>query len=127
MRILGWLSEGPRGPPLAFRTVRASFPAHGSSVVGSCQGYLGRSWAVGAVRGRLRIVAVSVQELPVRGRVRPSAAARDPVVALHQLPELGEVPSAPGTAPLLPFEQSGFARGQVGVAAQSAGPVVPVA
>src|SRR5204862_48498 len=44
-----WLSEGPRGPPLAFKTVRASFPAHGSSVVGPCPGYLARPWAVGAV------------------------------------------------------------------------------
>src|SRR5438045_5396525 len=39
LRIRYWLSEGPRGPPLAL-TVRASFPAHGSSVVGPCPGYL---------------------------------------------------------------------------------------
>src|SRR5229473_5085648 len=112
---------------LTAHTVRASFPAHGSSVAGPCHGYLVRSWADRAVHGRFRIVAVSMQELTVAGRGRTAAAAREPVVAFHQVPKLGEVPSAPGTAPLLPLEQGRLARGQFGVAAQSAGPVGPVA
>src|SRR5207248_6633513 len=41
------------GPPLAFKTVRASFPAHGSSVVGPGHGYLSRPSTNGAVFGRL--------------------------------------------------------------------------
>src|SRR3954471_10898421 len=103
------LSGGPRGPPLAFKTVRASFPAHGSSVVGPCPGYLARLAAVGAVGRRFRSVAMRVQELTVASRVGSAAAAREAVVDFHQLLPLGEIPSTPGAAPLLPVEQGGLA------------------
>ena len=48
----GWLSEGPRGPPLAFRTVHESFPSHGSSLAGPWHGYRPRSAAADAVSAR---------------------------------------------------------------------------
>src|SRR3954469_19323312 len=49
---LSWLSEGPRGPPLAFRTVHESFPSHGSSVAGPCPGDLPRASTTEAVHAR---------------------------------------------------------------------------
>jgi len=49
--VVGWLSEGPRGPPLAFRTVHESFPSHGSSVAGPWHGHLVRPSAAGTVPG----------------------------------------------------------------------------
>src|SRR5437763_2955013 len=112
---------------LTAHTVRASFPSHRSSVVGPGHGDRPRLWAVGAVHSRFCIVAVSMEELTVGGRGRTAAAPRDAVIAFHQVPELREVLSAPGTAPLLPFEQGGLTRGQCGVATQPASPVGPVA
>src|SRR5207248_6122426 len=79
------------------------------------------------IRARLLVVAMSMEELPVGGRVRTAAAARGAVVVLQQIAQLGEVPSTPGAPPALPLEQGGLAGRQLGVAPESAGPIAPVA
>src|SRR5437762_3131842 len=80
----------------------------------------------GTVPGRLVIVAVRVDELPVAVAILPAHCERDDMVDFQQIVQ-PEVQSTVGAPPLLPVEQLGYPFGQFGVAAEPAGPIDPVA
>jgi len=69
------------------------------------------SSAVGAVDGRLLVVAMGMEQLPIGRRLGATLAPWTAVVDLQQLSQHGEGASTPGTPPALPFEQVSFARG----------------
>ena len=93
----GYSRRGNRSPRLCFRTVRASFPAHGSS----------RVWCLSripsAVFSRLCIVAVSMEELPVVVRILPAVFFGNDVIFFQHVSHL-IVQSASGTLSLLSLE-----------------------
>jgi hypothetical protein len=75
----GYSRRGNRSPRLCFKTVLASFPAHGSSIV----------WCLSSipttVLSRLCIMAVSVQQLPVVIGIFPALGFREDVVDFQQV------------------------------------------
>ena len=78
-RASGYSRRGNRSPRLCFKTVLASFPAHGSSIV----------WCLLriplTVFSRLFVMAVSVQQLPVVIGIFPTLCFREDVVNFQQV------------------------------------------
>ena len=70
---------------------------------------------------------MAVEELAIPAAVLPAQHARQAVVDLDDLLQVGEQPPTPGAPPTLPPEQECPARGQLGMAAQPTRPVDHVA
>src|SRR5689334_3945377 len=78
------------------------------------------------VAGRLDIVAMAMDKLPVDVTVLAAQGSRDNVINFSEVVQR-EVQSAGSASPLLPLEEPGYSSGQFGVMAKPAGPVNPVA
>jgi hypothetical protein len=77
--------------------------------------------------GRLGIVAVTVEHLPVVGPVRAPDRTGDRMVHFHEVVHAREVQSTPGAPPLLPLQQGSPGWRYFGVVAQPARPVQEIA